>query len=257
LFDNGYEMSKIHYLPNGVPLNRHVVKALKRDDPEHPTPWQKLQSLKEKMRERLANDYPIMSLPSYCQLAVFTGRLHENKGLGDLIRAWRMVVSKLEHVRLWLVGSGDYEPELRKLIVQHNLQGYVQLTGAMPRVDRILAAADLFILPSFEEGMSMALLEAMATRLPVIVSDIPGNRELIEHEIHGLRVPLKKTEKLAQAISNVLNSAEFSDELGKNAFARIRQKYSISHIAEKHIKLFEKEIEQEEKAKSEKESSKK
>ncbi len=242
LFESGYEISKIHFVPNGVELNRHVVQALRKEDPRYPTSWKKLQALKQTMRERLASDYPIMAIPSHCQLAVFTGRLHRNKGLGDLIRAWRMVVTKLRNARLWIVGSGEYEPILRQLIVQHDLQGLVQLTGAMPRVDRILAAADLFILPSYEEGMSMALLEAMASRLPVIVSDIPGNRDLIEHERHGIRVPLRKEEKLATAISNILNRRELADELGKNALDRIQKKYSISRIAQRHHEIFARAI---------------
>jgi glycosyltransferase involved in cell wall biosynthesis len=155
----GYSRDRIHYIPNGVPI----------PPPRDP-------AARDKVRGWLARSQPALYVHPGARLAVYTGRLHETKGLAHLIEAWYAVVRHDPTARLWLVGEGPERPKLVALIRELELNGSVVLTGAFDQVDDLLAAADLFVLPSLEEGMSLALLEAMAAGLPIVASDIPGAR---------------------------------------------------------------------------------
>jgi len=145
---------------------------------------------------------------------------------------------------LWLIGEGPYREELYDHIVQSDLRGRVLLPGAFDFIDDVLAAADVFALPSYEEGMSLSLLEGMAAELPVVASDIPGNRQLVEHDVNGLFVPPRQVEALAQALLRVLGDHELSRRLGRAASQFSRCQYSSQRMAADHLALFEQVLQQ-------------
>jgi glycosyltransferase involved in cell wall biosynthesis len=169
---------------------------------------------------------------------VYAGRLHPDKGLEDLVRAFRLVRKHFRHARLWLVGAGPDRGRLIDLAHKLDLRGKVVLPGPFSDTETVLAAADVFVLPSRQEGMSLALLEAMAAGLPVVASDIAGNRELIRHEEHGLVVPHGDTAALAQAILRLLEHRRFANTLAAEARRRVEQEFSITRCAREHIDLF-------------------
>jgi glycosyltransferase involved in cell wall biosynthesis len=169
---------------------------------------------------------------------VYVGRLHAGKGLETLVRAWQIVVRRWRHARLWLVGSGPDRGRLVDLVHDLELQGKVILPGPFSDAQSTLLAADAFVLPSQEEGMSISLLEAMAARLPVVATDIPGNRPLVEHEKHGLLVPCGEPETLAAAIRRLFENRTWADRLATAARQRAEQEFSIRRVAEEHLELF-------------------
>jgi glycosyltransferase involved in cell wall biosynthesis len=171
-------------------------------------------------------------------VAVFVGRLHMGKGLEFLVRAWRIVVRRWRHARLWLVGAGPDRGRLVDLVHDLELRGKVILPGPFSDAQSTLLAADVFVLPSQEEGMSISLLEAMAARLPVVASDIPGNRPLVEHEKHGLLVPYGDPEALAGAISRLFENRRWAYRLAAAARQQVEQEFSIGRVAEEHLELF-------------------
>lgn len=130
-----------------------------------------------------------LRLEPHAPLAVYTGRLHPDKGLLDLVNAWRPIAERWPTARLWLVGEGPQREELFRRISDIDLKYRICLPGAFDDIEDVLQAADIFLLPSYSEGMSLSLLEAMAAGIPAIASDIPGNRALITHEQSGLLVP--------------------------------------------------------------------
>ncbi len=168
--------------------------------------------------------------------AVFVGRLSPEKGLDVLFKAWRRVTAELPDARLVVVGSGPQEAELRKLASD---QPTIIWAGETREPSRFLRAADLFVLPSHEEGMSIALLEAMAHALPIVATDIPGNRQLIESGRHGLLVPSNKPETLARSVLVQLQARTLAAAMGRAARERAEEKYSISLMVRRHVELFE------------------
>ena len=103
----------------------------------------------------------------------------------------------------------------------------------------VLAAADLFVLPSYSEGMSISLLEAMAAGLPVVATDIPGNRALVRHEQEGLLVPVRDATSLAAAIGRIFDSAAQGVQLGAAGRMRAAEEFSLENSARAHLELIE------------------
>ncbi len=218
----GYPQERVHAIPNGVAIPAPA-------DAER----------KAAARAALAGANVAMQVPEGTQVAVYTGRLHEAKGLIDLIDAWTTVVARRPHARLWIVGEGPMERDLARLITARRLLSQVTLAGVFDSVDEVLAAADVFVLPSWEEGMSLALLEAMAAGLPVVATDIPGNRQLVSDGQEALLVPPRAPVALAAAIERVLADAPRAERLGEAARARVEGSYSLRAMADAHLALFE------------------
>jgi len=171
-------------------------------------------------------------------VALFTGRLHEGKGLATLISAWQAVVARYPRAQLLLAGEGPHQPALARQIAALNLSGRVRMLGSFCEVDELLAAADLFILPSYEEGMSLALLEAMAAGLPIVASDIPGNRAVVRDGREGLLVPPGQASPLGAAIQLLLADVELGARLGQAARRRAEAEFSLAQSVRAHEELF-------------------
>ncbi|MEZ6069977.1 MAG: glycosyltransferase [Pirellulales bacterium] len=167
-----------------------------------------------------------MAVPNDAPLAVFTGRICAEKGLNELVDAWSRVVQSRPDAHLMLVGEGPLRAELPLRLQSEELTENV-VGWAFDDVEDFLRAADLFVLPSWEEGLSLALLEAMAAELPVVVSDIAANRVVVDDQRHGLLVPVRDVESLATAILRIPNdlaAAQFGasarQPCGRRFFAR-------------------------------------
>jgi glycosyltransferase involved in cell wall biosynthesis len=208
----GFAKHRIHDIPNGVPIPQ-------LDDEIDRKAW----------RQRLGLN---VSAP----LAVFVGRISPEKGLVDLIAAWRQVHDELPNAQLVIVGSGPQEEHLRNMSRD---QPGIRWAGATTQPQRYLRAADLFVLPSHEEGISIALLEAMAAALPVVATDIPGNRALIESGRHGLLVTVNRPDLLARAILLQIQARTIAEGMARTARARVQDEFSITQMAQRHHELFQ------------------
>lgn len=140
---------------------------------------------------------------------VFVGRLVRDKGLGELVRAFDAVHRDAPHTRLMLVG--DPEPELDRLpadVVQalERHPGIVR-TGFAADVRPLVAAADVFVLPSYREGLPNSLLEAGAMGLPAVTTDINGCNEVVRDGDNGRLVPAKDAAALQAALRELLDPA--------------------------------------------------
>jgi glycosyltransferase involved in cell wall biosynthesis len=172
-------------------------------------------------------------------VALYAGRLHESKGLFELVRAWARVTAQLPNARLWFAGEGPARDALLGEIAELGLDGRVVLCGAFDSVDDLLAAANLFVLPSWEEGMSLALLEAMAAGKPIVASDIPANRTLLDDGVHGLLVPVREPAPLAEALIRLLTQPELAARLALAARNRVIAEFNLTQRAAEHLELFE------------------
>jgi glycosyltransferase involved in cell wall biosynthesis len=168
---------------------------------------------------------------------VYVGRLHPQKDLPTLLRAWAHVQRQYPS-HLLLVGAGPEQKHLQELARQLKIEPSVHWVGPTSDVLPYLRAADLFVLPSLAEGMSNALLEAMATGLPCVVSDIGGNRDLIEHGRTGLLFRPGDAEHLAQLLCQILPAADHRRYLGEAARRHVCQHYSLAAIADRYEELY-------------------
>jgi glycosyltransferase involved in cell wall biosynthesis len=222
----GFPRPRIHYLPNGVAV------------PPAREPADRVAA-----RVALGAVDPALNPADRAPLAIYAGRLHEAKGLADLVAAWEAIVARRPNARLCLAGEGPFRGALAEQIEVGGLEGRVVLAGAFDHVDELLAAADLFVLPSHQEGMSLALLEAMAAGLPIVATDIPGNRDLLSSGRHALLVPPRDPAALAAAIERLLDEPELGARLGAAARGRVAEEFSLAKCVDEHVALFERLVE--------------
>jgi glycosyltransferase involved in cell wall biosynthesis len=222
----GFAAEKVVRLDSGVPI------------PEPRNAARRMQA-----RETIGAANPALSLAGETPLAVYTGRLHAMKGLGDLVVAWTQIIRRRADARLWLVGEGPEHAALERQIHALGLAGRVVPVGSFDNVEDMLLAADLFVLPSYEEGLSIALLEAMAIGLPVVASDIAGNRRVVQSGINGLLVPPRDPAALTDAIDSIFARPDWAAGLGAAARRRVQEHYSLDRVVEDHVNLFHRLLE--------------
>jgi phosphatidyl-myo-inositol dimannoside synthase len=165
------------------------------------------------------------------------GRLIERKGQHHLLQAFATLQNRSNHaLKLTLVGTGDAEDSLRRLAVSLSVADAVCFAGFVPREDmpELFRQADIFVLPSQNEGMSIALLEAMASGLPVVVTDTGGTQELIKG--NGFIVPWGEPGALAEVLSRMIDCADLRESLG--AMSReIAAQFDWKSITEKYLEI--------------------
>ena len=175
--------------------------------------------------------------------AVFVGRLAPEKGIDTLIAAWTHVIATFPSAQLILAGEGR---ELVALQDQAMTLGLtigpgqsVEFKGVVADPTAVLRQADLFVLPSREEGMSIALLEAMALGIPIVASLIAGNQRLVEDRAHGRLVPPNDPAALSRTIIEQFEAYARAVEMGLAARHRVEHEFSIRAVARQHLALFQ------------------
>ncbi len=182
-----------------------------------------------------------LGIPADAQVILYVGRLAPEKELPSLIRAFAGIACQLPWARLVLVGDGPERGALVALTAALGVDSKVRFTGSLAAADvlRWLQLSDAFALLSSLEGFSCSLLEAMAIGLPSVVSDIPANRQLVEHEVHGLVVGLRDEAAIGGALARLLGDASLRVRLGLGARALVVANYSIEKVANRYEALFE------------------
>jgi len=169
----------------------------------------------------------------------YIGQLIARKNLGLLIKSFSKVIDRLKtSVKLVIVGDGVLRGELSNYTSKLGLEDYVIFTGY--RTDRIslLKAFSVFVLPSFLEGIPRCLMEAMAARVPVVASDIEGNRVLVEHKKTGLLFPTNDAQKLSDAIYYILTHKKEAQNMVENARAKIEKDFSARRMAQEYTTVY-------------------
>jgi glycosyltransferase involved in cell wall biosynthesis len=172
-----------------------------------------------------------LGLPVETDLAVFAGRLAREKRLDQLLSIWPAVRACCPAARLLVLGSGPEEPALKRLAQELGLGESVHWAGAQSQVAPYLQAADLFVLPSSAEGLSVALLEALACGLPVVATSVGGAPDVIAHGENGWLIPAENREALQEAILALLGHLPLRREMGCKARQHILANYSLEGIA--------------------------
>jgi glycosyltransferase involved in cell wall biosynthesis len=181
-----------------------------------------------------------LGIPAQAAVVIFTGRLAPEKELASLIGAFAAVVQRMPGAILILLGDGPSRASLEERARQLGLSASVRFAGNQPAGDvpGWLQASDLFALVSSNEGFPCSLSEAMAAGLPSVVSDIPGNAQLIDWGVHGRRVPVGDEAGIAQAIAELLGDPPSRARMGAAARRRILENYSTDKVVDRYEALF-------------------
>ena len=165
------------------------------------------------------------------------GRLIQLKGYKELIAAFYDVQSQLPNCTLTIYGEGNYRSELEQQIQKLNLTDKVSLPGIHQKVSEELYNYDCFIFPSWYEGFSGALVEAMLSGIPIIASDIPMNLEAVKANETALTFPVKNSKILAEQMIFAIQNPTLVAELGSNARKVSTEKFDIKKTAKQYEDL--------------------
>lgn len=200
---------------------------------------------KRKDIEVIFNGISLTNLPPYkikneLKKIVYAGRLIYGKGVQDLIRAFSEL--KGENVNLTLIGEGQYRKKLIELTNRLGIAKKVNFVGRKDRLEvlRLLSKSDLFVNPSYSEGLPTTVLEAGAIGLPVIATNVGGTKELILNNNTGILVQQKNPEEIRKALEFVINNPTKRATYAKNLNKLIRSKFDWEVLAQKWKKLIKK-----------------
>jgi glycosyltransferase involved in cell wall biosynthesis len=180
-------------------------------------------------------------------LIVWVGRFVPEKGMEYVIEAARLITEHRANVKFLLIGYGYLKTNVMKVAQNYGLLGKsVYFLGPISReeISKILRKATVFIFPSLKEGLPIAVLEAMASGLPVVGSDIPSLRTIITNKENGILVPPRNYVEFANAIILLLEDADLRRKLGQNARHLILEKYTWNIISEEIEKVYKEAIEE-------------
>ncbi len=158
------------------------------------------------------------------------GWLTDIKGHRFLVEAVAELKKEHSAIHLVIVGSGDQRDALIAQAERAGIRQAVHLIGHRDEVDACLAGMDCFVLPSLNEGMGRALIEAMAAGLPVVASRVGGIPALIEDGINGLLVPARDGRALAEALCLILRDPQRARRMGEKAAGSIGQEYGVTSM---------------------------
>jgi glycosyltransferase involved in cell wall biosynthesis len=160
-------------------------------------------------------------------LIITLARLAPQKGIDILLKAARKLLDQGHHFRWIVAGEGPLRNDVADKIASSGLTGYVQLAGFQQDVRPYLQAADIFVLSSLREGLPLSILEAMASGLPCVVTNVGGNAEAVRHRHEGIVVSPGSVEELAEAIAHLLHNPDERERMSRLAQVRVREFFDI------------------------------
>lgn len=179
-------------------------------------------------------------LPINTKIIVFVGDLIMRKGVSYLIESLSLVRKTFQDFITIIVGQGEELPNLQRIVDHYGLTNHVIFSGNVTR--KVLAdfysAADVFVLPSLQEGHSVALVEAMASGLPLVASDIEGSRVTIDEGVNGFLFEKGNPEKLAEKLTKILTDNELQKLMSSNSSKLYVEKFSTRTQIEEHLKIY-------------------
>lgn len=179
----------------------------------------------------LVPEYSYRHHPQRANLA-FTGRLTREKGLFELLEAFRHIAERFPQARLYLAGGGPDREELEQRSSEWGIADKVSFLGWLsPReIQGLLSETDVFVLPSHFEGMSNALLEAMATGIPVVTTLVGAAGDLVVHEQTGYAVEVGDVSGIVREVCKILSAPDASRLVGERGRALVASTHDLSKV---------------------------
>lgn len=222
--NEGIPASRIDIIHNGINPNPGSDTGSNNDDDD---------AARVKARALLA---VAAERPVVMQVA----RFHPVKDHATALRAWSIVHAQMPDALLILVGDGPERDHLEALTKQLNLQDAVQFTGSVDNARQLIPAANLCMLSSLSEGLSVTLLEAMAAGKPIVATEVGGNPEVVVNGKTGLLVPPRDPEALAGGIMQLLPNAPYTARvLGQAGRQRLLEHFTADRMHRAYAEIYE------------------
>ncbi|MFZ5517101.1 MAG: glycosyltransferase family 4 protein [Candidatus Zhuqueibacterota bacterium] len=211
---------KIHVIPNGITIEKYV----------------QARGLRQQYRAEfgLSPDEIVV---------VLVGRIDPLKGHLEFIQALSNLKKHYPGIRAYIVGErtrgewDDYFATLEKTIATNQLGDVVQFLGYRPDVENIYSIADICIMPSYAEAFGNVLLEAMASRVPVIATNTGAPPEILDHGKYGILIAPKSAGAIEKALSDLIGDSARREQLSRLGFDRVKTTYQLNIVMKQVIDL--------------------
>jgi glycosyltransferase involved in cell wall biosynthesis len=170
--------------------------------------------------------------------ACYAGRLVAEKGLNVLLKAWESVFRQSVDAHLLIVGDGDQRSHLEELAEIRGIKHRVLFTGAVADTVRYLQASDVYVQPSFTEGLPISVLEAMACGLPVIATGVGGVTDMLSNGANGIVIPPHDPDSLSDCLIELLSDNDLQARLGNQARQDVTACCAIDKVGQEHLELY-------------------
>jgi glycosyltransferase involved in cell wall biosynthesis len=166
------------------------------------------------------------------------GALTKEKGHQYLLRAALKVIRICPEAIFLLVGDGIERPSLEKTASSLGIKDSVIFAGMRKDVPEILSILNAFVLPSLNEGLPMALLEAQGAQIPVVATRVGAIPDVLQNGVTGILIPPKDPQAIAEAIIMILSDKKLASGIAKKGFERVRDNFSSEKMASKYLSIY-------------------
>jgi glycosyltransferase involved in cell wall biosynthesis len=208
----GFDPEQILMIPNGVDISRFPRRACPANEP----------ASRGELR------------------ILFAGRLVRVKALDVLLKAWCSVVHACPEKKLSLLfaGEGPLKHELMQQAERLNISESVNFLGMVQDMPALFAQADIYVQPSLQEGLPNAVIEAMASGLPIVATKVSGNEDLVTHNSNGILVEPGNANLLAEALLELINDCSKRVQMGALSRRIIEEHYQLPMVIEKLVRVY-------------------
>ncbi len=210
-------------------LNRHKAMTIHNGIPFRSSPPDA--GLRAEVRAELG-------LPADAPVIIYVGRCTRDKGLNELLTAVAQVRWRCPEVRLVLAGDGEALPECKAQARRLGIEEAVSFLGFRNDVNRLLAAADVFTLPSWDEGLPLSVAEAMAAGLPVVATPVGGMPEIVLDNITGLLVELRSPARLCEALHKLVADPVMARRMGQAGRIHVSAHFTLDQMVSRFEALY-------------------
>lgn len=159
-------------------------------------------------------------------IVTIISRVSKEKGFDELIKSIPNILNENSEIKFIIGGEGDYLP-----VVELRLNSFINtkkviILGKISNVNEVLLASDIYVFPTYRENLSNSLLEASATGLPIVTTNVGGNPEIVKHEETGILIEPYNSDQLTQAILNLSNDKALRIKYGRNGLDRMEKYFS-------------------------------
>jgi len=178
-------------------------------------------------------------LTSESQVIGYAGRIEKVKRLDLLLEGLSQVLARHPRARLMIVGEGKLRPKLEAFAARLGISHCVIWTGFRQDIPRLLAAMDVYVQPSTNEGFSLSLLEAMAAGKPVVATDVGGAQEVVIDGRTGVLSPPASSSAISTTVAGLLDDPEKQSTLGQAARRHVVREFGLQHSMDAYRHLYE------------------
>jgi glycosyltransferase involved in cell wall biosynthesis len=221
--------AQVHFVGNGIDLTRFDRRKLERK--------RAASHFHEAEDPADADDAGGRAARSRIVIVSVT-RLDPIKNVAMLLRAAHTLRGLRTHWKLWIVGDGMSRADLEQFVASRDMGSYVRFLGYRDDVPDVLAQAHIAVLTSLKEGLPRGLMEPMAMGLPVVATDVKGNREVVVDGEVGFLVPLDEHVALAQRLAQLIDDEDLRLRMGQTGYRRAREKFDERKVIGRLLQIY-------------------